>query len=105
MNKTIEIADIPVSPGGWYMGSTWLTKKQVEDAEKRWFVASHAAGKLEPDFDHENNWIPHQCGGCRYMAARGDWGICWNMESNLDGHVVFEHGGCDKHSAYQEAVE
>jgi hypothetical protein len=91
--------DTEISEGGWYCGRKWMTAKFLDEAETRWVKHSYSTGEDEPDFDRENAWIPHQCGGCRYFAALdSDYGICCNDASPNDGHITFEHGGCIKHS-------
>ena len=99
MNADQQLADMDVMPGGCYHGSSWLTKMRVKATERRWYAASYAAGRQEPDY--ENKWIPHQCGGCRWFAANGlDWGVCWCDGGPMDSKVVFKHGGCVEHSDY-----
>lgn len=86
-----------VSEGGWCY-QRWLTTKELKDAKWRWAQQSYATRLEEPD-----GGPPPQCGGCRYFAAiDGDFGLCCNPESPMDGHVMFEHGGCPKHSAVRK---
>ncbi len=99
ISKECELAQTNVSSGGWYAGRKWLTNKKIKAAEKRWLKLAFDEGKKQPDYD---GWIEHQCGGCMYFACWKDFGLCWCKESPLDGHVVFEHSGCDHHSWPQE---
>jgi len=93
---SILFDDTPISEGGWFYGRKWMTAKSLVKAEKRWVKRCYQTGKEQPDYD---NWIAHQCGGCRWFAALdSDWGICCNESSPNDGRVVFEHGGCINHS-------
>lgn len=92
--RIIQLAGETVEEGGWYGGSKWLTGSKVDAAENRWIKQANDAA---PKDDHD--WCEHQCGGCRYFAAlNGDWGICWNKISPMDGRVMFEHVGCEQHS-------
>ncbi len=87
-----------LSEGGW-LGRSWMTTRELEAAKERWIKASYrASGKaFEERLAHEGGWI--QCGGCRFFAAfDGDFGLCGNPASSMDGHVTFEHGGCENHS-------
>jgi len=90
-----------VSEGGWYSGRKWMTAKFLKAAESRWVSNSYKTGEEQPDYDTKNQWIPHQCGGCRWFAAFDlDYGVCCNEVSPNDGHITFEHGGCIKHSDF-----
>jgi hypothetical protein len=106
--RCAKLAQADVMQGGWYHGRKWLTNKAIDKAEERWANRSYEAGRQEPDYDKkgEYDWIPHQCGGCKFMAALGgDFGICWNQNSPMDGCIIFEHGGCVKHSELVEVLE
>lgn len=84
-----------VYEGGWHNSTLireWMVREEIEGAEKRINERSYAGRVevLDPAY--------FQCGGCKWFAAlNGDWGICCNQESAMDGRVTFEHGGCDKH--------
>ena len=92
-----------VSEGGWFSDRKWMTAKELNAAQDRWVANCYKTGKQEPDV--KEDWIPHQCGGCRWFAAFDlDYGICCNKESPNDGRITFEHGGCTKHSDFQEEV-
>lgn len=96
---SILFDDTPISEGGWFYGRKWMTGKSLVEAENRWVAQCYATGEHEPDYDTRNEWIPHQCGGCRWFAALdSDWGICCNKHSPNDGRATFEHGGCANHS-------
>lgn len=89
----------PISEGGWFCGRKWMTAKLLVKAENRWHKRCYQTGKEQTDYD---NWIAHQCGGCRWFAALdSDWGICCNESSPNDGRAVFEHGGCIEHSDFE----
>lgn len=84
---------IELSEGGWN-GRRWMSSKEVQAAISRWVKASYRPEAMDGD-----DWIPHQCGGCRYFGAfDSDYGLCFNPMSPLDGHITFEHGGCLYHS-------
>ncbi len=104
-NEVRILTDAEVCRGGWYYGK-WLTKRLIKEAENRWVERSIRSGESESDVRvySRYNWIPHQCGACKYFASFGDYGICWCKESLLDGCITFEHGGCTKHSNYEEEV-
>lgn len=83
-----ELAQASVERGGWYYGR-WLTPKERKAAEKRW---------ADRSYTHRRD-ANYQCGGCRFFAALGmDYGICANRDSEQDGSITFEHGGCSEHS-------
>jgi hypothetical protein len=49
-----------------------------------------------------DEWYRQQCGSCRrWIPLSGqaglDWGACTHEQSELDGHVRFEHDGCSHH--------
>ena len=89
--------NIELSEGGWN-GRRWLSNKEIRAAIKRWVAASYRPEAMDED------WVPHQCGGCRYFGAfDGDYGLCFNPMSPLDGHVTFEHGGCLHHSYLEKS--
>ena len=101
--REAHIAQMTVSEGGWYQGRSWLTKGGIEEAEDRWVKRCYEtrADKTCP------STVPReygdgetlQCGGCKFSAmVGGDFGICWNEKSPLDGCIIFEHGGCKQHS-------
>jgi len=88
---------VVVSIGGWT--DKWLGRRKLKRALDRWVVNSRETGKQEPDMEHD--WIPHQCGGCRFAALFDfNYGLCANELSPNDGKVIFEHGGCVNHSDY-----
>lgn len=42
------------------------------------------------------------CSTCRFLLSLSgplglDWGVCTNPVSAMDGRLLFEHQGCDKH--------
>jgi hypothetical protein len=91
-------ATIWLEEGGW-CGRRWMTTPELEKAQARWIKQSYQASgpAFEERLKEEGGWI--QCGGCRFFGAfDGDFGLCCNPESPMDGHVTFEHGGCDQHS-------
>lgn len=91
-----------ISEGGWYRGRKWMTAKHLKACVARWVKRSYETGKAQPDYDTENQWIPHQCGGCRWFAALdSDYGFCCNITSINEGRITFEHGGCKEHSDYE----
>lgn len=94
--------DTVVNEGGWYEGRKWMTAKYLNDCVKRWVGRSYETGRQEPDIDPKYpDWIPHQCGGCRWFAALDlDYGFCCNGKSPNEGRITFEHGGCKEHSIY-----
>lgn len=95
--------DTNISEGGWYYGRKWMTAKFMRQAVDRWVAMSFETGKQEPDYAKENEWIPHQCGGCRWFGALDlDYGFCFCIESLNEGRIVFEHGGCIQHSDCEE---
>ncbi len=97
--RVAELAGEEVSEGGWYYGRCWLTGPKADAAEDRWLKVRHEASPTDKD-----DWVAHQCGGCRYFAAlNADWGICWCEASPWDGHVMFEHVGCEQHSDLEPA--
>ena len=101
--KCAELAQTEVSEGGWYNGRSWLTDKAIQEANQRWAMRSY---DTRADKHIDEDILPHyelgcfQCGGCKFAAMSGaDFGICWNKDSPLDGCIIFEHGGCVKHSS------
>jgi hypothetical protein len=92
-HEAFELAQIQCEVGGWSTGPS-PTIDEIKAAEKRWALRSYRKEASDKD-----GFIENQCGGCRFFAATGaDFGICWNDRSSLDGCVVFEHGGCLRHS-------
>lgn len=88
------LAQIPCEAGGWAVDTSPPSPEQIAAAEDRWAMRSYRDDSTDTD-----DWISHQCGGCRFFAAAGaDYGVCWNEKSPLDGCVTFEHGGCVEHS-------
>jgi hypothetical protein len=82
-----------------------MTAKEMNKAQDRWVEGCYITGKQEPDYDPKEDWIPHQCGGCRFFAAfDGDYGVCCCELSPNDGRIVFEHGGCIQHHYLQELL-
>lgn len=82
----------------------WLSQKELHTAEARWTKRSYESGKAQPDYDHVDQWVPHQCEWCRYYAYfenDDDYGVCCNEASPNDGRVCFEHAGCAKHSDFE----
>ena len=64
---------------------------------QRW---AHRGNRNTGDLTYRDEWYYQQCGGCRFwIALRGelglDYGACTNPQSTFDGHVRFEHDGCD----------
>jgi hypothetical protein len=95
--------DVTVTEGGWWYGKAWMTAKMFNASTTRWWQHGENTGQQEPDYDTENHWIPHQCGGCRWFAALdSDWGICCGEGTPNDGRIVFEHNGCVSHSYLTE---
>ena len=96
--------DTVVNEGGWYGGRKWMTAKYLKACVNRWVKRSYETGEQEPDCElgKWGKWIPHQCGGCRWFAALDlDYGFCCNLDSQNEGRVTFEHGGCKEHSDYE----
>ncbi len=76
----------------------WLSQKELHASEDRWVKRCYKTGEAQLDY---KNWIAHQCEWCRWFAYfenDDDYGACCNESSPNDGCVVFEHGGCIKHS-------
>lgn len=89
---TFELAQVTCEPGGWAAEIT-PSPEEIEAAERRWVRRAYSLSLYTEDY------IEHQCGGCRYFAATGsDFGICWNEKSPLDGQLSWEHAGCEYHS-------
>jgi hypothetical protein len=94
--RKFTLAQVECTSAGWANDEA-PTPEEIRAAEKRWAQRSYRPEAVKDD------WIPHQCGGCKFFAASGsDYGICWNEKSPLDGMIVFEHGGCLCHSAIGE---
>ena len=88
-----------VSEGGWLIGRRWMSTRELEQALERW--VRHSYSTALPEAVTEGG--AYQCGGCRFFGALdGDYGLCCNPASAEDGRVVFEHGGCPKHSYVRE---
>jgi len=86
----------PIVPreGGW-VGRRWMTSAELNAALERWVDRSYATA-LPEALAHGG---AYQCGGCRFFGAfDGDYGLCCNPDSENDGRVVFEHGGCPQAS-------
>jgi len=94
--------DTEISRGGAYPNNLkWMTPKYVKGRVKEWVRRSYETGKEQPDYDHKNQWIPHQCEWCKWFGALDlDYGFCFNTNSPNEGHICFEHGGCKYHSDY-----
>ncbi|MGH2610131.1 MAG: DUF3027 domain-containing protein [Tepidiformaceae bacterium] len=93
------LVGLVVAEGGWYEpeGSEWLSQDELKAAGHRAWKRSDDSAPRETE--EGDSFIPHQCGGCHWFAAFNyDWGMCCNETSVNDGRVVFEHGGCDRHS-------
>lgn len=87
-NEPDTVAQASSGRGGWYHGK-WLTKNEIAEAEQRWGIKSYESRTSDE----------YQCGGCKSFAAFGpDYGVCCNSLSSRDGHIMFEHGGCEQHS-------
>ena len=92
LGKVELFSDVFVSSGGWCDYA--LKAKDLRGHLDRWVDRSLAAAMPESEAGG-----PWQCGGCRWMLALdGDYGICANCESEFDGSIIFEHGGCGQHS-------
>lgn len=90
-----RLAQALCEPGGW-SESPPPTPEEIEAAQKRWAKRSYSTAVRDPN---DPQYIPQQCGGCKFFAATGaDYGICWNEQSPQDGCICFEHGGCAFHS-------
>jgi len=92
------LVGLEISEGGWACVDgrlkDWMTKADLESAEKRIFKNS------QPE-DYDSSDMP-QCGGCKWFGAlNGDWGICCNEKSPQDTRIQFEHSGCFQHSALE----
>ena len=86
---------IELSEGGFLVGNKWMTSKELRQARERWVNHSYATALPEA----VTKGGAYQCGGCRFFGAfDNDYGLCCNSDSPNDGRVVFEHGGCLKHS-------
>jgi hypothetical protein len=97
VHRLFELAQIQCEVGGWSKGPP-PTAGEISAAEQRWTLRSY-----REEVRDEDGYIENQCGGCRFFAASGlDFGICWNQRSPRDGCVVFEHGGCSRHSELTE---
>ncbi|KKM64605.1 hypothetical protein LCGC14_1499800 [marine sediment metagenome] len=100
--------DTKVSEGGWYYGRAWMTAAFLAAAEKRWVANCYKTGQDQPEEDGSKaypDWIPHQCGGCRWFAALDlDYGVCCQESSPNDGRITFEHGGCHQHSILLDRI-
>lgn len=88
--RSIQMFDgVSVEEGGWNYSRRWMTAEDRDAALSRWAMKAYE-GRASDE---------HQCGGCQWFAAfDSDYGLCWNGRSARDGHVMFEHGGCDQHS-------
>lgn len=111
-----------VSEGGFLASRKWMTAKEMKTAESRWVKHSYATRadtylkqKFSVEVDIEELRDIHkdydlsagcgQCGGCRFFAAfDNDYGVCCNAESENDGRITFEHGGCIQHSFIQKLL-
>lgn len=88
-DESRPVAQSEATRGGWYYGK-WLTAEEIAEAEKRWKDRSYKT---------LDEYGEYQCGGCKHFAAFGaDFGVCCNSQSERDGMIVFEHGGCKVHS-------
>lgn len=92
--------DTEILRGGSYPNNLkWMSRQYVKSRVKAWIRKSCETGREQPDFDDENQWIPHQCMRCYWFGALDmDYGFCFNIESPNEGHICFEHGGCKFHS-------
>jgi len=75
-----------------------VTKKEQE-IHARW-ANSIPSNRDTGDPCYREEWYLEQCGNCRHWISLegplgADWGVCSNGDSTLDGHVMFEHDGCD----------
>lgn len=91
--------DTEISRGGAYPNNVkWMTSKYVKSRVEKWVKHSYETGKEQPDYDHKNQWIPHQCEWCFWFGALDlDYGFCFNIQSPNEGRVCSEHGGCKHH--------
>jgi hypothetical protein len=82
-----------------------MTAKYLNCCVDRWVKRSYETGIEQPDYDWENQWIPHQCEWCGWFAALdNDYGFCCNLKSPNEGRITFEHGGCKEHSDIELGV-
>jgi len=108
-----------VSECGFLIGRKWMTAKYMNDAETRWVKHSYATRadtylkqkfaievnlerlrKIDKEYDLTSGCA--QCGGCQWFAALdAAYGVCCNKQSENDGRITFEHGGCIQHSFIQ----
>ena len=74
---------------------------------QRW-MARRNRRQEAPDYKEE--WWGQRCGHCRYWvplsgALGSDYGACTNDRSPFDGHVQFEHDGCDEFQPAESRVQ
>lgn len=90
-----------IEEGGW-CGPKWMTTDELWAALERW--VKHSYESAPPESAQFGG--AYQCGGCRYFGAfDSDYGLCCNPKSPNDGHVVFEHGGCEYSTGIELDIE
>ncbi|MFG3350225.1 DUF3027 domain-containing protein [Streptomyces sp. NPDC048018] len=68
-----------------------------DGVHERW---SGLLNRATGDPGYRDEWFEEQCGGCAFwIALSGEWGrdcgACTRAGSPFDGHVRFEHDGCE----------
>ena len=89
-----------VSGGAW----TGDDREHNDACHERWLQVQH---RPTSQAGYRDGWYDAQCGGCHYWVALSgelgqDWGVCTHSTSAFDGHVRFEHDGCDRFALRQE---
>ena len=68
-----------------------------EALHERWMELRN---RRQEDPGYRDDWWAEQCGGCRFWLELAgilgtDYGGSANPASPFDGHIRFEHDGCD----------
>ena len=76
--------------------------KHFKETHYRW-IEKFSFNRTPKNEDWQEEWISEQCFSCQFYISmigefRSDWGVCSNVQSPLDGRIMFEHDGCEHHS-------
>jgi DUF3027 family protein len=79
-----------------------MTKPPIENNTHQRWIKKLPHNRYPPasNAEHPDEWTAEQCLMCQYYIKLSgdlgyDWGVCSNVDSPLDGKVMFEHDGCE----------
>jgi hypothetical protein len=74
-------------------------RKHYDHTHMRW-MEKVKINRVIGSPDYDDAWFAEQCFGCLYFIKLegilgSDWGVCSNELSPFDGHLMYEHDGCE----------